>query len=225
MQKQIPTRTNLAVDFFKRYANDQRGRSMTEVLAVLALIGILSVGALSGYKWAINKHHSNILTTEILQRGADLEMKLDRINSKLSLEKWDANSQLGYPIFLIDTTNAQKVAIQVDNVAKRICQMTFDNTSSANIYTEVNGRNSADACQNTNSMVFYFERPLTLDGPEKVVCVSPKTAVNNTCVCDPSLTPEGADPDTCLCPTGEEDQAGTCVPTLLEKCEAYCRMR
>ena len=35
------------------------GRSMTEMLAVLAVIGVLSIGGLSAYKMAMNSHKAN----------------------------------------------------------------------------------------------------------------------------------------------------------------------
>ena len=44
----------------------QSGRSITEVLGVLALIGVLSLGALSGYTWAMNRYRSNVLEDEIM---------------------------------------------------------------------------------------------------------------------------------------------------------------
>ncbi len=45
----------------------QSGRSMVEMLGVLAIIGVLSVGGIAGYKMAMNKHRAN----EILQ-GASM---------------------------------------------------------------------------------------------------------------------------------------------------------
>lgn len=37
----------------------QSGRSMVEMLGVLAIIGVLSVGAISGYRHAMNRHEAN----------------------------------------------------------------------------------------------------------------------------------------------------------------------
>ena len=36
--------------------NNENGRSMVEMLGVLAIIGVLSVGAISGYSTAMNKY-------------------------------------------------------------------------------------------------------------------------------------------------------------------------
>ena len=37
----------------------ERGRSMVEMLGVLAIVGVLSIGAISGYTYAMSKHRAN----------------------------------------------------------------------------------------------------------------------------------------------------------------------
>ena len=39
--------------------NNQFGRSMVEMLGVLAIIGVLSIGAIAGYNKAMEKHKIN----------------------------------------------------------------------------------------------------------------------------------------------------------------------
>lgn len=41
------------------YKNDQSGRSMVEMLGVLAIIGVLSIGGISGYSKAMSKYRVN----------------------------------------------------------------------------------------------------------------------------------------------------------------------
>ncbi len=45
--------------------NNQTGRSMVEMLGVLAIIGVLSVGAIAGYQKAMMKYKTNKLITQI----------------------------------------------------------------------------------------------------------------------------------------------------------------
>ena len=40
---------------------NELGRSMVEMLGTLAIIGVLSVGGISGYTYLMNKHHANEL--------------------------------------------------------------------------------------------------------------------------------------------------------------------
>ena len=39
----------------------QQGRSMIEMLGVLAIIGVLSIGGLAGYTMAMNRHRANVV--------------------------------------------------------------------------------------------------------------------------------------------------------------------
>ena len=56
----------------------ENGRSMVEMLGVLAIIGVLSAGALAGYSKAMFRHRINQTIEEfslVLQRFAELEQK------------------------------------------------------------------------------------------------------------------------------------------------------
>ncbi len=48
----------------QKYINEQ-GRSMVEMLGVLAIIGILSIGGIHGYSFAMNKYRSNQILNEL----------------------------------------------------------------------------------------------------------------------------------------------------------------
>ena len=45
--------------------NNQLGRSMVEMLGVLAIIGVLSVTAIAGYRYAMEKYAANTLINEL----------------------------------------------------------------------------------------------------------------------------------------------------------------
>ncbi len=45
---------------------NQSGRSMVEMLGVLAIIGVLSVAAIAGYRYAMNKKTANDIMHEVL---------------------------------------------------------------------------------------------------------------------------------------------------------------
>lgn len=58
--------------------NTERGRSMVEMLGVLAIIGILSAGAMAGYSKAMFRHRVNQtidIFNQVLQRFSELEQK------------------------------------------------------------------------------------------------------------------------------------------------------
>ncbi len=47
----------------------QQGRSMIEMLGVLAIIGVLSIGGLAGYTMAMNRHRANQILDYVARCG------------------------------------------------------------------------------------------------------------------------------------------------------------
>ena len=47
--------------------NNEQGRSMVEMLGVLAIIGVLSIGGIAGYSKAMNKYKVNKVTDQVTQ--------------------------------------------------------------------------------------------------------------------------------------------------------------
>ena len=58
----------------------QDGRSMIEMLGVLAIIGVLSIGGIAGYRWGMDKHVSNQILYEMNLNSAQLAMLLQKGN-------------------------------------------------------------------------------------------------------------------------------------------------
>ena len=66
----------------------QQGRSMIEMLGVLAIIGVLSIGGLAGYTMAMNRHRANTVldfaakSGVIAQTQGDGSTKIDTTDCK-----------------------------------------------------------------------------------------------------------------------------------------------
>ena len=69
-----------ALRFKRMYAASESGRSMVEMLGVLAIIAVLSVGALAGYSQAMKKHKMNQTTEQIVSIMQNVQSKMG--NSK-----------------------------------------------------------------------------------------------------------------------------------------------
>ncbi|MBQ6854135.1 MAG: hypothetical protein IJO11_01675, partial [Alphaproteobacteria bacterium] len=52
------------------------GRSMVEMLGVLAVTGVLSVGGIMGYRFAMDKYRANETLNELQIRVADLSRQM-----------------------------------------------------------------------------------------------------------------------------------------------------
>ncbi len=63
-------------------APQEHGRSMTEMLGVLAVIGVLSIGGVQGYRYAMNKYHSNEVINELNMLNAQLAIFMSGIHDE-----------------------------------------------------------------------------------------------------------------------------------------------
>ena len=64
----------------------QTGRSMIEMLAVLAIVGVLSIAALVGFTFAMNKHRANETIYDVMLRATNVPM----------MDEYYAGKPLGY---------------------------------------------------------------------------------------------------------------------------------
>ena len=62
----------------------QSGRSMVEMLGVLAVIGVLSLGGITGYKALSKKHKSNETIAEVLNRAISASQQIALVGDSLS---------------------------------------------------------------------------------------------------------------------------------------------
>ena len=56
----------------KKYTSEQRGRSMIEMLGVLAIVGVLSVAGIAGYSKAMAKYKTNKLIDQVSTVAANI---------------------------------------------------------------------------------------------------------------------------------------------------------
>ena len=69
------------------YTNEN-GRSMVEMLGVLAVIGVLSVAGVMGFGIAMNKHKANELLNEASKRAAVVAMQVASGKTTYSIQEF-----------------------------------------------------------------------------------------------------------------------------------------
>ncbi|MBR4927641.1 MAG: hypothetical protein IKY98_04870 [Alphaproteobacteria bacterium] len=172
----------------------QSGRSMVEMLGVLAIIGVLSIGGIAGYSYGMDKYRSNETMNDINLRSIDLIAQASR-GADFTLAEWSTKTVTDYDIGLeVDTTtNTTEGGIYVDKVPQRVCEIMADSIPD-NIELTVNGADYTGSCGETNKMVFYYDvlaEPLgeNCDGPivDGVCqpCDSPYVWNGSACACPP----------------------------------------
>ena len=98
----------------------QAGRSMVEMLGVLAVIGVLTVIGITGFRVALNKHYAN-QTVERLMRRAVVLAGQANFGQNPSLHEFDENDG-EYPISRTLKSTSESFTMRVDNVPQEVCQ-------------------------------------------------------------------------------------------------------
>ncbi len=143
----------------------ESGRSMVEMLGTLAIMGVLSVGAVAGYRWAIDKYNANEIINEVKkraivvsqQKAAQLPETLDEFESTV----------LNYPIGLRQyPLNEPYFMIGVDNIPTGVCThiVNSDWEMPAGIYINNSEVSENTTCpQEETTLNFVFNDLLTGD--------------------------------------------------------------
>jgi hypothetical protein len=106
----------------------ESGRSMIEILGVLAIIGILSIASIMGYSYGIDKYHANETINDVNMRMIDIAMQAYHDQSEITMPQgWDTRGRAGYIIDVFQNIDSEP-SIIVEQVPSRICKMILKNT-------------------------------------------------------------------------------------------------
>ena len=130
----------------------QSGRSMVEMLGVLAIIGVLSVGAIAGYSKAMMKYKLN-------KQAEQISSILDYVNIHMDDFKRSKTSTAGNMIPLLKKLNVIPQEMIRGNISSKIFDIFGTNISLQN-YTF------------PSSGVYYFELYIMLNKGQKESCMN-----------------------------------------------------
>ncbi len=139
--------------------NYESGRSMVEMLGTLAIIGVLSVGAIVGYSYAMDKYRANETINDINMRGIDLVRQV-AMGQTLSLSEWPTTSKAGY--IISDPVLIEGDAyFSISNVPQSVCEMVYEgiqNNQTTKVEVNRTLAEDASACnkEEDNTMGFFF---------------------------------------------------------------------
>ncbi len=105
--------------------NKQHGRTLLEMLAVLAIIGVLSITALVGFTYAMNKHRANETIYDVMLRGTNVPMIDENYYSKPSGYEFHF-AGLGDGTYYPMTTKkdgGSSYYVEATGVTYRVCEM------------------------------------------------------------------------------------------------------
>ena len=101
---------------------NESGRSMVEMLGVLAIIGMLSVMGIAGYTQAMKKHRANVLFEETLKRAVSIAGQLGFGLTNPNLNAFEANTEYGTFAFAPPVADATQFTLSLSNVSERVCE-------------------------------------------------------------------------------------------------------
>ena len=125
------------------------GRSMVEMLGVLAIIGVLSVAALAGLTYAMNKHRANTIYNDVHL------LALHVMDTGKDTVPADFYPDSGRTYSLDTTTYADGFVVKVADVSEKVCDriMEVKDASIEKIYV---GSEEGTTCSGTQTMGFMF---------------------------------------------------------------------
>ncbi len=168
-----------------RRASGEQGRSMVEMLGTLAIMGVLSVGAVAGYRYAITKYQANETFNE-LKRRVVIHSQQAMVGATLDQTEMGEYTTLGYPIDVYDTGKGS-FELFLQDMDKDLCDALIKANWTLPIQTRVNDLLGGSCQDEGNTLTFQFQT--TMSG-----CTSDDECLCGTCVngkCESS------------CPTGE----------------------
>ena len=145
----------------------QSGRSMIEILGVLAIIGVLSIAALSGFSYAMNRHKANETIHDVMLRATNVPMIDEHYVERVGDYEWKfaglpEDGQLGsfYRMHtVVSDLNEYIYRVVVSDVPKRVCRqvLSLNPTDIDAIYVEGDKPSDEECPNELNTMAFYFD--------------------------------------------------------------------
>ena len=142
----------------------QFGRSMIEMLGVLAIIGVLSIGGLLGYRRAVNNHQANVILDDV-NRFAFVILERSGLALGEVIPKGDFVESGIYTLEGYQDIEPNQFSITVKNVPKGVCEALLPKAvieykvrvnPSVNEQGKLYDTLNTDLCLDNNFMVFYF---------------------------------------------------------------------
>ena len=142
------------------FKQNERGRSMVEILGVLAIIGVLSFGGIQGYKYAMDKHRANDIVNSVNMRATDIwhmyqdgEKELPDSPDEDAFPEYGNMTQAGFEIMV---TSYPPIAFKtwVDNVPTDVCKKVLQE----NLDEAIKGLKFVQV-ENENGLVRYTGDP------------------------------------------------------------------
>ena len=145
---------------------NETGRSLVEMLGVLAIIGVLSVGGIAGFKNAMEKNRANTIISEAQKRAVVVSGQLGFNNGTPSLVDFSAYNAISGGTFgdVVTTGLTGQFGIPVSGVSQKVCQNILNtignNTAIRRLSSLSTPRTPMNNCEDENSFLIIYNNNL-----------------------------------------------------------------
>ena len=202
---------------------------MLEMLAVLAIVGVLSIAALVGFMYAMNKIRANDTMRDVnlwALRATETEQTY-QTGQTIPTDDIGYKSTHGYDIAAVAAGN-NLFAVELFGLSDKVCRLLLEMAASSYVVEAThdgmgNGvqfdGNDTSVCANEPTLYFYFDS--NMNKPTDV-CL-PACGVEETCCNNGCYPTDGLCGSLCACPTGTECKGdGLCCLPESEPCNGTC---
>ena len=145
-----------------RIKQNETGRSMVEMLGVLAVVGVLSIGGVAGYRYAVDKMNANEIINELKKRAITASQQRV-LGQDINLAEYGMGAKIKGTYTVTPTTKyngkASQFALAVSGVPERVCDMILESDWALPTEMAVNGGSCVEGA-NGNTMTFAFNNTL-----------------------------------------------------------------
>ena len=141
---------------------NESGRSMIEMLGVLAIIGVLSVGGIAGYSKAMNKFKTNKVADNVSMLVANIKTMYAQQSSYKDLTK-------GYAVDL-GVVPDELVASKTAGASGAASTVTLTNAYNGSV--DINASNSVGATTSSSSTGDSLAFTIVFNGLSKEACIT-----------------------------------------------------
>ncbi len=170
----------------------QRGRSMVEMLGTLAIIGVLSVTALTGYKIAMTKNRTNNILYDVnlaMNEIATREYMSLPVNEEAPVSDLGVKSEFDIGYARLGGEEKNGFYIAVSNITEEVCETLRSNKTAFMTSIQPNNNETAlTSCTGANAVLMKFPYPPIEGGEveEPAPCDSDEYFKNGRCLSCPS---------------------------------------
>ena len=107
----------------KQTTKQESGRSMVEMLGVLTIMGLLSIGAIAGYRHAMDQYKANETINELTLRAVSVGEQVRQNKGTLTMDEFPAITRQGYPVTAFREPDDPKLfELEVTHVPVGVCR-------------------------------------------------------------------------------------------------------